>query len=127
MKPYDTLTNHIVNPVNDAIIIEVMDQPGPGGAHHEYRLRVKGKAGYRTIAFQKGPIGEVGVNGLTQEALLAIIEHRLECFQAGPFACDTNMKALLHTQLALHFLKPRTRERMARRRRRPNQSLISVN
>ena len=35
------------------------------------------------ITFQHGPIKEVGRNGLTNEALLAIVIDRLECAQAG--------------------------------------------
>jgi hypothetical protein len=32
------LTDHIVNPANSLIDISVMDDPGPGGANHVYRL-----------------------------------------------------------------------------------------
>lgn len=121
------LTSHIVNPANDKIIISVTDQPGSGGANHRYEI-----TGFDTatnaslssdspepksktiILFQNGPIGEKGVNGLTQEALLAIIADRLECFQAGPFASDLNAKALEHVNAAQEALLSRTRERMAR-------------
>lgn len=37
------------------------------------------------IGFQNGPIKEVGVNGVTQEALIAICIDRLRSFQEGPF------------------------------------------
>lgn len=30
------LTDHIVNPANDKITIRVIDEPGAGGANHEY-------------------------------------------------------------------------------------------
>ena len=66
------------------------------------------------IMFQNGPIKEFGVNGLTQEALLAIIIDRLRCFQSGPFACHDNEIALDYCKEALFTLQKRTRERIAR-------------
>jgi hypothetical protein len=66
------------------------------------------------IPFQNGPINEVGVNGHTQEAYLAILIHRLECFQAGPFKGKFNEHALTHLEEARMWLLERTRERMAR-------------
>lgn len=108
------LTSHIVNPVNDKIVINVLDEPGAGGANHSYQV-VIGETGRKiAIDFQNGPISEKGVNGLTQEALLAIVIDRLECFQAGPFACQENGEALICVKEALECLKSRTRERMAR-------------
>lgn len=107
------LTAHKVNPVNDVIEIEVMDEPGAGGAHHEYEIRVPGKPPVR-ISFQNGPINEAGVNGLTQEVLLAIVEHRLECFQKGPYACRENAIALTEIQTGRLWLHKRTLDRMAR-------------
>lgn len=109
------ITGHIANPVNDRISVNVMDEPGPGGANHYYCVDVDGSevAGL-DIHFQNGPIAEVGVNGVTQEVLLAIVADRLASFQAGPFACAENARALQHTEAALEALKSRTRERMTR-------------
>ena len=67
-----------------------------------------------TIIFQNGPIPEFGVNGITHEALLAILIDRLEGFQAGPFANVYNGAALENLQFAQELLLSRTRERMAR-------------
>ena len=53
-------------------------------------------------------------NGITQEALLAIVIDRLRSFQAGPFPTDENEDALIHCQEALNFLKLRTKKRLAR-------------
>ena len=66
------------------------------------------------ISFQNGPIQEVGVNGISGEALIAIDIDRLRCFQAGPFASDDNAQALYHLEQALFFLQKRTCERLAR-------------
>jgi len=51
---------------------------------------------------------------LSQEALLAVIIDRLQCFQAGPYKCRENAIALTHLEDAMHWLQHRTRERMAR-------------
>lgn len=108
------ITDHIVNPANDRIGISVLDQPGAGGANHHYAVDVDGSENGLDVRFQNGPIAENGVNGVTQEVLLAIVIDRLRCFQAGPFACRENAIALTKTEEALHWLQSRTRERMAR-------------
>jgi hypothetical protein len=110
------LTEHVVNPANDRIHIAVTDEPGAGGANHKYQVTFgDGPETHVThINFQNGPIPENGVNGLTQEVLLAIVADRLRCFQAGPFACAENAEALRHVQLAQETLQNRTRARMAR-------------
>ncbi len=66
------------------------------------------------ILFQNGPINEAGVNGITHEALLAILIDRLRGFQAGPFKSKANACALTHMEEALMWLNQRTLERMRR-------------
>jgi hypothetical protein len=128
-----TLTSHIVNPANDKIEITVIDEPGSGGANHAYLVEGMDMSGNpaavsfaevdaeRTderyglcIAFQNGPIAANGVNGVTQEVLLAIVEDRLKSFQAGPYACRENAVALAKIQEAMMWLQRRTLERMRR-------------
>lgn len=116
-----TITDHKVNPANDRIDITVTDEPGAGGANHVYEITgfdpgvnfVAG-LGHITIHFQNGPINENGVNGLTQEALLAIVADRLRSFQAGKFACRENAFALTKVEEAMQWLHARTRGRMVR-------------
>lgn len=107
------ITDHIVNPANDRIKITVADEPGSGGANHEYDVSIDGAEPQR-ISFQNGPIAEVGVNGLTHEVLLAIVADRLRAFAAGPFACRENALALTKIEEAQHWLLHRTRARMDR-------------
>ena len=107
------LTGHKVNPANDKIEVTVLDEPGSGGANHAYKLQIPNvPATY--INFQNGPIAEAGVNGLTHEALLAILIDRLECFQKGPFANPYNETALSSLKVAQETLLARTRHRMDR-------------
>lgn len=116
------LTDHIVegDSANHQLSITVLDEPGPGGANHEYRISTDAIGGGGKslndprISFQNGPIKEVGVNGVTHEALLAIIIDRLRSLQAGPFACPDNDAALGHCDHALAYLQKRTRARIAR-------------
>lgn len=111
-----TITEHKVNPINDRVEIQVLDEPGIGGANHEYRIvAVEGGNGFTVnIYFQNGPINENGVNGITQEVLLAIVADRLRSFQSGPYACRENALALTKIEEAQHWLQSRTRARMAR-------------
>ena len=101
---------------DDHIIIAVLDEKGQGGAHHAYET-YENKGVYRAVTrtrFQKGPIGEFGVNGTTNEAELAKVRHRLECFQAGPFPCEENAEALEHINKAIAILEKRTAGRKQR-------------
>lgn len=123
-----TINEHKVNPANDRLQIDVLDQPGAGGANHAYRVsgfalaanpsagdgQTHNAATETTIYFQNGPINEVGVNGITQEVLLAICADRLRALQAGPYACRENALALTKIEEAQHWLHHRTLARMAR-------------
>jgi hypothetical protein len=123
-----TIDTHKANPLNDKLNIQALDEPGAGGASHVYAI--SGMQMHRnvaalacpdpeddnaaTIIFQCGPIAEQGVNGITQEVLLAIVIDRLECFQEGPYPCNENQMALLHAKKALIWLYERTLKRMER-------------
>jgi hypothetical protein len=106
------LNSHQINECNQAITVLVTDEPGAGGANHNYV--VVGPSFVQTIQFQNGPIQEVGVNGTTQEVLLAILRDRLVSFQNGPYACDENDKALEAINVAIEALHSRTRARVDR-------------
>lgn len=117
------LDDHKVNPANDTLTVAAMDEPGADGAHHLYRVSgfnasanasAEHFTNYADILFQKGPINEVGVNGLTHEALLAIVADRLRSFQKGPYSCKANACALTHIEEAMHWLHQRSLERMRR-------------
>lgn len=119
------INTHKVNPANDRLDITVTDVPGVGGANHRYEItgydaskspsRIGLEDSSKTvIMFQNGPTNESGVNGLTQEALIAICIDRLQSFQSGPFACRENALALIKLEEAQMWLQKRTRDRMAR-------------
>lgn len=111
------LTSHKVNGLNDQIEIVVLDEPGQGNACHKYGINMlTGTAGSSgpVINFQNGPIQEVGINGVSNEALLAIVEDRLLGFQSGEFSCRENAVALTKLQESMMWLQKRTRDRMTR-------------
>jgi hypothetical protein len=107
------INSHKVNPANDLLTITALDEPGAGGANHEYMIEAPKGLTCR-ISFQNGPIAEKGVNGVTQEALIAIIMDRLQAFQSGPFACRENALALTKVEEAQHWLFSRTLARIQR-------------
>lgn len=119
----------------DPLRILVIDQPGSGNANHAYLIT--GMAGLMDnastdmtmsylegeeiprdetigILFQQGPIPDHGINGVTIESLMEICIDRLNGFQAGPFACDENQRALDHLKASQQVLLERTRARVAR-------------
>ncbi len=102
---------------NSSVQVWAQDEPGPGGAAHFYSIEWPGNgpnAQIITLLFQKGPIKEVGVNGITNEALLAIVVDRLQAFQKGGFSCRENAIALTKIEEALHWMQHRTEARIAR-------------
>lgn len=122
--------DHKAIPTNEGLKICVTDEPGAGGANHRYEItgfdtasnfsntpcheaNFQGYTGLE-ILFQNGPIPDNGVNGVTQEALLAILIDRLRSFQKGPFACRENAIALTKMEEAMHWLHSRTIARMLR-------------
>lgn len=120
------LSQHIVegDSANHQLKIQVMDEPGAGGASHRYEITGfntesnKSKEGAASngvvILFQNGPIKDVGVNGVTHEALLTIVIDRLVSFQEGPYACAENQVALQHAAHCLNALQLRTKARINR-------------
>lgn len=122
------LTDHKTNPANTELTITVVDEPGQGNACHVYQVDgfdatsnpgntpEEGVTGpcRLTVMFQNGPIKEVGVNGVTQEVLLAIVIDRLRSFQEGDYRCRENAIALTKIEEALMWLQSRTRARQSR-------------
>ena len=113
-EPRDIIS-HKVNGLNEALTVTAVDEPGPGGANHKYQITAgEDQAVLGEVSFQKGPIKEAGVNGISNESLLAIVMDRLTGFQSGDFANEDNAQALEYLKLALDALHKRTKDRIAR-------------
>lgn len=93
----------------------VVDSPDPraGGACHRYEVIDYEGNTLAALQFQHGPIGEVGVNGVQHVDLLAIIQHRIDMFQAGPFASAVNEVTGGFVGSAISSEGTRTRRRVA--------------
>src|SRR5882672_10115250 len=110
------ITSHkVVGNERNELFIGVTDEPGAGGANHEYLVyswphleNLKCVLRTAEIKFQNGPIPVNGINGVTHEVLLAIVADRLNSFQCGPYPCAENDMALHHVVQALNWLKQRT-------------------
>ena len=96
----------------------VVDQPGNGGANHEYLivsdngLMVPKET---SIQFQNGARKEDGsIHGVIGSDLLEIVRHRLQEFQKGPFASRENAIAITHIEEALMWMNRRVEDRIER-------------
>lgn len=117
------ITTHEVKGAETGLQVAAVDAPGSGGAHHFYLItgfnnQTNPSAQFREnntrVYFQNGGIPDNGINGVTIEALLAICQDRLECFQAGPFSSEANECALSHIEAAIYHLQERTKDRIRR-------------
>ena len=117
-KALREITTHKVNGFNEILKVVVVDDSDLRGANHEYQVIDTSPQNpdkiISRIDFQKGGIVEKGVNGVTNEIILAIVMDRLQCFQNGTHSCPENADALHHLKCALDSLNVRTRDRIAR-------------
>lgn len=112
------ITDHKLNGLNEALVIEA-GEPGSGNAPVQYIITLQGDGvparAPTVLNFQNGPIkGPADFNGLTNEAMLAVLIDRMRGFQSSPFACRENALALTHMEESLMWLQKRTRDRLAR-------------
>jgi len=79
---------------------------------HRYAIGNR-DVGFQAFDFQRGPIKEVGINGVQNEHLLAVLIHRTTILNAR-FPCDENLLAIRHMKQAINALQARTANRQAR-------------
>ena len=113
---------HIIDTVqkrNKLNEVQRAGSPGPGGAYHEYivfhDLDPEREEIRTDIRFQKGPRAAAdSIGGVLDCDLLEIVRDRLTAFQAGPFACKENERALTHIEYALMWMNMRVENRASR-------------
>lgn len=116
------VTGHAVSPNGRGDMGQAVVAHGPyspGGAQNHYIIAVGAEAALieggglvlGRVSFQQGNPQELGPNGVTLEALLAVCADRLAHFQKGPHADGYNAEALQGIDRAIEALKDRTRER----------------
>lgn len=118
-----SVTDHKLNGLNEALSVTALGK-GSGGADTSYLLTLPdwtrnpdGSSPHHVwqLDFQNGPVqSSADFNGLTNEALLAVLIDRMRGFQSGPFTCRENAVAMTKLEEALMWLQKRTRERLAR-------------
>jgi len=114
------LTRHHYSETDEAVEITVDDDNvEEGAAPTEYLIELHSSNGAGrdlaiTLQFQDGAIHGEGANGVTNEALLAVVMDRLQAWQQGDYACRENALALTHIEQGLMWLQERTRERLER-------------
>lgn len=97
------------------VYVETKEDEGvEDGHHYEYgHIEESNYAVLGSLDFQDGPVPVAGVNGLTNEAALAILIHRTEVLNAK-FHSEENDRALFHMKCALDAFDARTARRVAR-------------
>lgn len=78
---------------------------------HQYQI-LAGSADI-DLHFQIGPVQENSVNGITNEALLAVLAHRIK-YLNDKHPCRENAIAITKVEEALHWLEARTKDRIDR-------------
>lgn len=105
---FQPLQNPLADPKRLASLAMLRDGAEAGNPEMKLELaRVMGQQEPLVILFQHGNPGTEGVNGITMEALLAVVIDRLEGFQAGPYACEENRQAMNKIQRGLTLLQRR--------------------
>ena len=110
-----------LTPTDKAITITADDRdPQSGNMSHDYVITFAApedgapELAPVTVHFQHGPIKECGVNGITNEVLLALVIDRLHGAQEGTFKCRENALAITAIEEASLWLAKRTLDRMTR-------------
>lgn len=98
---------------NNGVYVNAISETPDGKNVEGHFYAVQAGPASTKIEFQLGAVGMNGVNGVTTEALLAVLIHRTKYLDSG-FACDENKRAIQHMEEALVNLEARTARRMVR-------------
>jgi hypothetical protein len=102
------------------------DYSGTDGANHAYRIEVYnryapegsaqdlGMVASCDLQFQNGGLKEVGANGITDQALLAVVLDRMRGFNDGPYRCRENSIIITKLEEALMWMEKRANDRARR-------------
>jgi len=118
------LFDHRNNKFNrEHVEVVTADLRASDGAHHRYTVRVFknpiGVDGNEVVAqcdisFQNGGLKEVGPNGITDQALIAIVLDRIRSFNEGPYRCRENSMIVTKLEEALMWGEKRGNDRARR-------------
>lgn len=121
------LSDHKNNKFNRLCVdVIAMDAPQSDGANHAYRIEVykrfdgqdlgpdQGMVAHCDLPFQNGGLKEVGPNGITDQALLAITLDRMRGFNDGPYRCRENSIIITKLEEAMMWMEKRSNDRSRR-------------
>lgn len=109
----------------ECIEIKTADLRQSDNAHHKYSIEVYGdpSGGVQPqwailhsveLQFQNGGLKEVGPNGITDQALIAVVLDRLRGFNDGPYRCRENSMMITKLEEALMWGEKRGNDRARR-------------
>lgn len=119
------LYDHKVNRFNrEHVIVRTADERASDNAHHKYEILVVNEAQSSNetsqivedcrLIFQNGGLKEVGANGITDQALIAVVLDRIRSFNDGQFRCRENSIVITKLEEALLWLEKRGNDRARR-------------
>lgn len=122
------LYDHKGNRFNrECVKVTTADLRQSDNAHHAYKIEVfpfeTPKYGNESafqpieiceINYQNGGLKEAGANGITDQALLAVILDRMRSFNDGQFRCRENSLIITKLEEALMWMEKRSNDRAHR-------------
>ncbi|HEX8637575.1 MAG TPA: hypothetical protein VF692_05900 [Pyrinomonadaceae bacterium] len=124
-QPIEAIHEHKINKFNrECVNVAAIDEKSSDNANHKYEISVWKNAETSDqndelvevcqLNFQNGGLKEVGPNGITDQALIAVVLHRLRGFNSGQFASRDNSLAITHLEDALMRMERRSNDRARR-------------
>ena len=113
------INTHTINGIPNNLEITIKETHGYDNANYGYTITNIAKQNINskkqnecfktdyTIYFQNGKQEEVGINGISELALLSIINDRLHSLEKGNSACGELHVALVYVEEAISWLKRR--------------------
>lgn len=101
----------------DHVFVKTGDLRASDNAHHKYVVEViipQLTVERCELNFQNGGLKEVGPNGITDQALLAVVLDRLRSFNDGPYRCRENSMMITKIEEALMWGEKRGNDRARR-------------
>lgn len=118
------LFDHKNNKFNrECVRVETADLRASDNAHHAYNITVfhdyttgmdNVPVEEVTLNFQNGGLKEVGANGITDQALIAVVLDRVRSFNDGQFRCRENSMVITKLEEALMWMEKRSNDRARR-------------
>lgn len=119
------LYDHKNNKYNrEHVVVKTADFRASDGANHKYEVLVyanplsdgvqQGPIATCEVNFQNGGLAEVGPNGITDQALIAIVLDRVRSFNDGPYRCRENSVMITKLEEALMWGRNRADDRSMR-------------